>query len=139
MNEPKMDELEVSAVAHLGRSLLARERNQQARVVFSGLVAVRPGYGYAWYMLGIVHRRAGRLARAVDCLRRRLELAPQAGTPSDSHRLEINIVLAETLHEMGREAAAIDTLRSVLAKSASEETSDDLMRAQVLIERWTGG
>lgn len=139
MNDTRMDELEVAAVARLGRSLLARERNQQARVLFSGLVAVRPGYGYAWHMLGIVHRRTGRLARAVDCFRRRLELTPATGTPSDSHGVDTSILLAETLHEMGRTAAAIDTMRSVLSEAAPAETSDDLMRAKVLIERWTGG
>lgn len=132
--ENSLTAVEVWTMARAGRRLVIHGRMADARKVFRGLVAARPDYGFAWHMLGNLHRRAQRQARAADCYRRRLELEPDA--------VESRVALAEVLRSMDRLPQASATL-AVLAERTKEPTDSRearlLARARVLRERWSGG
>lgn len=122
-----MTDTELWSLCKLGYQLYARGRYADARSIFEGLVALDDQLEYPWHALGLVARKCDDPARAEECLRRRLELAPDA----DASRVE----LAEVLYETGRVEEALSLLDHFHPPDG--DSSPAARRGRVLRERWS--
>jgi tetratricopeptide (TPR) repeat protein len=127
MSQSGVEATQMWAMARLGRQLFERGRDREAAKLFRGLVALSSEYGYAWHMLGRISRRAGEYAKAVDCFRHHLSVELEAH--------ESRLVLGETLYEMGRREAALETL-GVWDGSVAKPESPSIRRGRALLRRW---
>jgi len=118
---------EIWSLCKLGHQLYSRERYEDARRIFEGLVALDDTLEYPWHALGLIARRRDDPGRAADCLQRRLELDPGAG--------ESRVLLAEILYESGRRDRARETLAPFARRP--DDDSEAARRGRVLLERWS--
>lgn len=122
-----LSETEIWSICKLGYQLYTRERYEDARTLFEGLVALDDSLGYPWHALGLIARDSENPSRAVECFRRRLEIDPDAG--------ESRVALAELLYESGRPSKAIEALDH-FARHPGDD-SEAARRGRVLRERWS--
>ncbi len=98
-------DLVVLAVDAQARRLYGDERLDRARELYEKLVRMRPKGSQYWAMLGVIHRRQGRLVRALKALEKAVDIEPM------NRNALVN--LGEALVLAGRPEEGAEVLRAV--------------------------
>lgn len=98
-------DLVVAAVENQATEFYTKGRLERSQELFEKLVVMRPQVAHYHSMLGIVHRRQGRLVKGLQSLQRAAELDP------DDRNALVN--LGESLVIAGKVLEGADVLRAV--------------------------
>ena len=123
---------ELYAIAHIGYFFLIQGKNDEARILFEGLVAVDPRNDYYYRALGVIFQRLGEDDRAIKQFAYAIRLNP--GSPyAYVNRAEIHISLGDmhvaerdlrsALEHMGTKDEQLSKKAWALLKVATTSTS----------------
>lgn len=98
---------ELYAIAHTGYFFLMQGKNEEARTLFEGLVAIDPRNDYYYRALGVIFHKLGDADRAIKQFGYAIRVAPRSPA-AYVNRAEVHISL-------GRKAEAAQDLQRALA------------------------
>lgn len=97
---------ELYAIAHTGYFFLMQGKNNEARTLFEGLVAIDPKNDYYYRALGVIFHKLGDAERAIKQFSYAIQVSPKTAS-SYVNRAEVYLSL-------GRSADAANDLRKAL-------------------------
>ncbi|HEY1100883.1 MAG TPA: tetratricopeptide repeat protein [Myxococcota bacterium] len=97
---------ELYAIAHTGYFFLMQGKNNEARTLFEGLVAIDPKNDYYYRALGVIFHKLGDAERAIKQFSYAIQVSPKTAS-SYVNRAEVHLSL-------GRSADAAADLRKAL-------------------------
>ena len=113
-------EEELISIARIGYFLLMQGKNEEARVVFEGLVAVEPRNDYYYRALGVIFQKMGDDERAIKQFGYAIHLNP-ASAQSFINRAEVYIALgknAEAESDLHKALGQMNNQTQQLSKKA---------------------
>ena len=84
----------------MGLALSSIGKNQDAENAFKKSIEINPNYADGWCNLGVIYKDTHQLEKAMDCFNQAIRLKPKF--------IEAFVNLANTLHELGKYAEAIN-------------------------------
>lgn len=111
---------ELYAIAHTGYFFLMQGKNQEARTIFEGLVAVDPKNDYYYRALGVIFHKMGDADRAYKQFSYALRLNGKS-TPAYINRAEVLLTMnryAEALQDLQNAIQFAQTREALLVRKA---------------------
>jgi Flp pilus assembly protein TadD len=116
---------ELYAIAHQGYFFLMQGKNQQARTIFEGLVAIDPRNDYYYRALGVIYHKLGDTARAIRQFSYAIRVAPR--------NVAAYVNRAEVYVATGMRREAVLDLRFVVAAAPAGNSAVLLRKARALL------
>ncbi|MCP4499959.1 MAG: tetratricopeptide repeat protein [Deltaproteobacteria bacterium] len=98
---------ELYAIAHTGYFFLMQGKNDEAKTLFEGLVAIDPRSAYYRRALGVIFHKMGDAERAIQQFSSAIQVAPR-GAASYINRAEVFITLSRRAEAQADLKTALD-------------------------------